>query len=158
MSPPPWTLFCPRSGLTPGAPAPDVAGEQGEVDQRAHVVHRVVVLGDAQRPADHGAVGAGVGVGHLADHSAGTPVTASARSSVQGSTLLAERLEAAGGVLDEAAVLEAGGEDLARHGVGERDVGAHVERQMPPSAHWADDVRRGSTAYIRAPLWSALST
>ena len=26
------------------------------------------------------------------------------------------------------------------------------------SAHWADDVRRGSTAYIRAPLWIPFST
>ncbi len=41
-----------------GAVAPDVPGEQREVDQREDVVGGVVVLGDAQRPADLGAVGA----------------------------------------------------------------------------------------------------
>ena len=50
-----------------GAVAPDVPGEQREVDQREHVVGGVVVLGDAQRPADLGAVGGGVGVRELAD-------------------------------------------------------------------------------------------
>ena len=49
------------------AVAPDVPGQQGEVDQREDVVDRVVVLGDAEGPADHRPVGLGVGVGQLAD-------------------------------------------------------------------------------------------
>ena len=54
-------------GVHAAAVHPDVAGEQREIDQRQHVVHGVVVLGDAQRPTDHGAIGLGVGVRHLAD-------------------------------------------------------------------------------------------
>ena len=50
-----------------GAVAADVAGEQRQVDQREHVVGRVVVLGDAEGPADLRPVGAGVGVRQLAD-------------------------------------------------------------------------------------------
>ena len=68
MSPPPCTLFWPRSGLQPRAVAADVAGQQREVDQREDVVDRVVVLGDAERPADLRAVGARVGVRDVPDH------------------------------------------------------------------------------------------
>ena len=71
MSPPPCTLFWPRSGLQPAAPAADVAGEQRQIDQREHVVDGVVVLGDAERPADHRLVGARVGVRGLANHVGG---------------------------------------------------------------------------------------
>ena len=49
-----------------GAVAPHVTGEQRQVDQRQHVVGRVVVLGDAERPADLRPVGPGVVVGELA--------------------------------------------------------------------------------------------
>ena len=49
------------------AVAPDVAGQQDEVDQGEDVVDRVVVLGDAERPADHRLVGRREGVGELAD-------------------------------------------------------------------------------------------
>ncbi len=131
MSPPPWTLFCPPQRADAGAVAPDVAGEQAEVDERAHVVHCVVVLGDAEGPADHRPVGAGKGVGELADlrrRHAGDLL-----GPLQGPGLdaAAERLEAAGRVLDEAAVLEARGEDLPGHGVGQREVGADLERQVP---------------------------
>ena len=59
----------------PGAVPAHVPGEQRQVDQREHVVGGVVVLGDAQRPADLRAVGARVGVRQLADQlRAGTPV------------------------------------------------------------------------------------
>ena len=67
MSPPPWTLFWPRSGLSPLPVPPDVPGQQRERDQREDVVDRVVVLGDPERPADHRPVGLGVGVRRLAD-------------------------------------------------------------------------------------------
>ncbi len=49
------------------APAPDVPGEQREVDQGTDVVDGVVVLGDAERPAQLGAVGGGVGERRVAD-------------------------------------------------------------------------------------------
>ena len=49
------------------AVAADVAGQQRQVDQAEDVVDRVVVLGDAERPADHRAVGVRVGVRRLAD-------------------------------------------------------------------------------------------
>ena len=56
------------------APVPaDVPAEQPQVDQRQHVVDGVVVLGDAERPADLGAVGPRVGVRELADHLGGDP-------------------------------------------------------------------------------------
>ncbi len=67
MSPPPWTLFWPRSGLSPLPVPTDVAGEQGQVDERDDVVDAVVVLGDAERPAQLGPVGPGVGVGEGGD-------------------------------------------------------------------------------------------
>ena len=44
-----------------------MAGEQREVDEREDVVHRGVVLGDAERPADHCAVRPGVSMGGVAD-------------------------------------------------------------------------------------------
>jgi hypothetical protein len=42
------------------APLAHVPGEQREVDQRQDVVDGVVVLGDAEGPADHRAIGAGI--------------------------------------------------------------------------------------------------
>ena len=53
--------------VEPAAVAADVAGQQREVDQRENVVDRVVVLGDAERPADLRAVGPGVGVRDVLD-------------------------------------------------------------------------------------------
>ena len=67
MSPPPWTLFWPRSGLTPRAVPADVPGQQHQVDQRQDVVDRVVVLGDAEGPADHRPRRGRERVGQLAD-------------------------------------------------------------------------------------------
>ena len=52
MSPPPWTLFWPRSGQTPEPQRPTCPVRSDEVDQREDVVDRVVVLGDAERPAE----------------------------------------------------------------------------------------------------------
>ena len=44
-----------------------MAGQEGERDQGQDVVDGVVVLGDAQGPADHRRRCRGVGVGQLAD-------------------------------------------------------------------------------------------
>ena len=49
------------------AVAPHVAAQQGQRDQAQHVVDARVVLGDAERPRDHRAIGLGVGVSDLAD-------------------------------------------------------------------------------------------
>ena len=43
-----------------------VAGEQREIDQRDNVVNGIVVLGDAERPAELRAFGAGIRVRKLA--------------------------------------------------------------------------------------------
>ena len=67
----------------PAAVTPDVAAEQREVDQRANVVDGVVVLGDAERPAELGARRFRVRVRELANQRrAGTPVVRCAYSSV----------------------------------------------------------------------------
>ena len=47
----PWTLFWPRSGLTPAPGLPDVAGEQRQVDERHHAVGALHVLGEARARA-----------------------------------------------------------------------------------------------------------
>ena len=47
-------------------------------------------------------------------------------------------------------------DDLARHRVGQRDVGADVEAEPDVRPFGADDVRRGSTANSRAPVADAL--
>ena len=49
----------------------DVAGQQDEVDQGEDVVDRVVVLGDAERPADHRLRRRRERVGQLADRVGG---------------------------------------------------------------------------------------
>ena len=140
-----------------GAVATHVAAQQRQVDERQHVVDGVVVLGDAERPAQLGPVRPGVGVGQLPDLLGGD---AGLRlGPVQGPLLHGggELLEAGGGPLDEAAVLQPGGEDLPGHGVGQGDVGAHVEGRWA-SAKRAVDVRRGSTTNSFAPRRMAWRT
>ena len=111
------------------AVAPDVTGQQDERDQRQDVVDRVVVLGDAERPADHRARGRGEGVGELADglgRDAGLALGVLERVRLD---LRLVGLEVDRGALDELAVLEPGGDDLAGHRVGQRDVAADVETE-----------------------------
>ena len=109
------------------AVAPDVAGQQHERDQGEDVVDRVVVLGDAERPADHRPRRGREGVGQLADglgRDAGLALGVLERVRLD---LGLVGLEVVGRALDELAVLEARGDDLARDRVGQRDVGADVE-------------------------------
>ena len=47
----------------PTAGPSDVTGEEGQVDERHDVVDAVVMLGDAERPAQLGAVGPAIGMG-----------------------------------------------------------------------------------------------
>ena len=115
--------------VEPGAEPPDVAAEQGQVDQREDVVDRVVVLRDPERPADHAAVGARERVRRLADHlggNAGQPLALGERERLHRGRVVVVAL---GRVVDEGAVREAGVDDLARHRVRERDVGADVEAE-----------------------------
>ena len=109
------------------APAPDVAGQQRQVDQREDVVDRVVVLGDAERPADLRLAGLRVRVRDVADRRRRHARLALGVLERVLLDALAVRVEAGRRPLDERAVLEPGVEDLARHRVGERDVRADVE-------------------------------
>ena len=60
-------VVLPAQRVEARSPPPDVAAQQGQVDEGEHVVDGVVVLGDAERPAQLGPVGGGVGVGQFAD-------------------------------------------------------------------------------------------
>ena len=111
------------------AVAPHVPRQERQRDEREHVVDGVVVLGDAQRPADHGAVGGGEGVCQLTDG-----IRRHARLALpfgQGPRLDAGSigLEVGGGAFDEGVVGEAGGDNLATNGVGQRDVRTDVKPQ-----------------------------
>ena len=84
-----------------------MAGQQREVDQGQDVVDRVVVLGDAEGPADHRPVGGRVGVGQVADRigrDARLALRVLERIRLDGRPI---RVEALRRMLDEVAVLEA---------------------------------------------------
>jgi hypothetical protein len=53
--------------VDPGAVLPDMPGEQCQIDETQDIVHCVVVLGDAERPTDLRAIGAGIRVGCFPD-------------------------------------------------------------------------------------------
>ena len=129
MSPPPWTLFWPRSGFRPLPYRPTWPVSSGEVDQREDVVDRVVVLGDAERPADHRPVGLRVGVGQLADRGRGHARLALGVLERVRLDLRPVGLEVGRRAVDELGVREAGVDDLAPDRVRERDVRADVEAQ-----------------------------
>ena len=116
-------------GVEPGAVAPDMPAQEGEVDQAEDVVDGVVVLGDAERPADHGAVGTRERVRRLADRlrrNAGQALPHLERVLLDARGVL---VEPGRGVPDEAAVVQARVDDLARHGVGQGDVRPDVEAE-----------------------------
>ena len=113
----------------PAAVRADVPGQQAEVDQREHVVHGVVVLRDAERPADHRAVRLRVRVRDLLDDLGGDArhgLAALERPFHHRRPVL---LEAGGRVLHERVVVQVVHDDLARDGVRERDVGADVDAE-----------------------------
>ena len=114
-------------GVEARTEATDVAAEEGEVDQREDIVDSVVVLGDPERPADHRAIGSCERMCRLADHvggDTGQPLTLRERERLDRRGVRAVALRR---VVDEGAVCEPGVDDLARHRVRERDVGADVE-------------------------------
>jgi hypothetical protein len=106
-----------------------VTGQQGQVDQRQDVVDGVVVLGDAERPAQLRPVGPRVGVRQLADglgRDAGLLLGVIERVLLDAGFVL---LEVQRRALDELLVDQPGGDDLAADRVGQRDVRADVESQ-----------------------------
>ena len=111
------------------AVAADMPGQQRQHDEREHVVDGVVVLGDAERPADHRALGRGERVGELADRARGHAGLALGPFERAGLDRVAVGLEAARGAVDELPVREAGRDDLPPDRVRERDVRAHVETE-----------------------------
>src|ERR1019366_6527086 len=120
-------VVLPAKGIQAAAVAPDLAGEEGQVDEREDVVGRVVMLGDAEGPADHAAVGARVPERDLPDRGGRYPRLAF--GSLHGIGLHGARVlvVARRGASDEFGVGEARVNDLARHRVGERDIAAEVE-------------------------------
>src|SRR5918994_465689 len=108
---------------------PHVAGQQPQVDQREDVVDRVVVLGDAERPTDHRAIGLRVGMSELADRVGRDPGHLLAALERPIHHRVAVRVDALGAALDERGVVEVVHDDLARDRVRERDVRTHVDAQ-----------------------------
>ena len=129
MSPPPWTLFWPRSGLRP-LPHRPTCPHSSERLISARTLSTALwcsVMPRVQHIIARSAVG--VRVGGLADgrgRDAGHALCA-----LQGPRLDRRPvgLEAARGAADELLVGQPGGDDLAAHRVGQRDVGAHVQAQ-----------------------------
>src|SRR5579859_1867756 len=115
--------------VDPAAITAHMAGKQGEIDQRANVIHCVVMLGNSQGPADLGARRFGIGMRGLPDDSG--RYSGFALGTLQSVLLYAllVSLKPAGGVLNEMPVSQAGCDDLARHGIGKRDIGAHIQAQ-----------------------------
>ena len=111
------------------AVAADVAGEQDQVDQGQDVVDRVVVLGDAERPADHRAGRLREGVRQLADGVGGDTGLALGVVERVGLDLRLVGLEVDRRAVDELAVLEPRRDDLAGDRVRERDVAADIEAE-----------------------------
>ena len=150
MSPPPCTLFCPRSGLSP-LPRSDRRGrQQREVDQAQDVVDPVVVLGDAERPAQS----APCPPSHRRGRARGS-------SSARYAGLHLAPLE--GPVLDRRRVLsnpssrarrtscdQPGVDDLPSDRVRGRAMSVPVFMPSQRSAKCAVEVRRGSTTNSRA--------
>ena len=152
MSPPPWTLFWPRSGLRPLPYRPTCPVSSDEVDQGEDVVDRVVVLGDAERPADHRPRRRGEGVGQLADR-----VGRDARLALGVLERVALDLRLVGvevvrRALDELAGSRGPAAMISRPTALASAMSLPTSRPSQTSAHSAELVRRGSTAYSRAPL------
>ena len=149
MSPPPCTLFWPRSGLTPDPYLPDVPGEQRQVDEREHVVDRVVMLGDAQGPADHGTIGTGIGVCRVANDVGRDPGLPLPRLQACSARRRGVFVETGGRPLNERLIREARVDDFPRHRVGQRDVAPDVEAQP-----LVGPLRGGGSPGIHDDIWA----
>jgi hypothetical protein len=124
-----------------------VAGQQGQIDDREHVVHGVVMFGDAEGPADLGAVGTRVGMRHLAQD---LRLDAGQRLTPFECVRLHRRLvdlKPGGRPLDKRRVAQPGGDNLAPDRVGQRDIGPdlkpepHVGPRDGAGPSWIDGVQ-----------------
>ena len=87
------------------------------------------MLGDAERPADLRALSPGISVRRLPDDCgghAGLTLRALKRVHLDAFPV---GLKAAGSVLNEPFIGQSGNDDFTSHGVGQRDIGTHVEAQ-----------------------------
>ena len=115
--------------IQPAAVDAHVPGQQAQVDERHDVVDGVVVLGDPEGPADHGAVGLRVGVRDLADHAGRHAGHGRAALERPVGHALGVGLEVLGGTRDERVVLQVVRDDLAGDRVRQGDVRAHVDTE-----------------------------
>ena len=127
MSPPPCTLFWPRSGLRPEPQRPTWPHSSARLISESTLSTPTwcSVMPSVQQIIARSARAKACAVSRII--SAGTPVMRSPSASVYGSTCAAYSAKPDGRAIDEAVVDEAGVDDLARHRVRERDVGADVE-------------------------------
>ena len=106
-----------------------VPGEQRQVDEGEYVVGCVVMLGDAEGPADLGCLGGRVVMGDIPDDlgwDTGDVLGPIQRPLVDGRRV---GIEAAGGMGDEAVVRQPSVDDFAANGVGQGDVGTDVDAE-----------------------------
>ncbi len=107
----------------------DVAREEGEIDEGHYIIDGVVMLGDAERPADDCALCLSICMSGLADNFRGN--TRFAFCALQGIFFdaLAIGFKSTGGVINKLLVGETRNDDFPPHGVGERDVSANIQTQ-----------------------------
>ena len=127
MSPPPWTLFCPRSGCRPEPHLPTLPVSSARLISAKTLSTALwcSVIPSVQQSCAFSARPYACARSRIA--SAGTPVTRSRLFERPRLDRLSVRLETGRRPLDELHVGETGLDDLARHRVGQRDVGADVE-------------------------------
>ena len=134
------------------APPPDVPAQQREVDQRQDVVDRVVVLGDAQGPADHRLARPSRRRGR----SRGWPRRGRRSRARRARGCTARRPPGRPrsrwwrGAMNSSLARPAA--MISRPIALASAMSVPTSRPSHRSAHSADVVRRGSTAYSRAPL------
>ena len=116
-------------GVHAAAITADVAGEEREIYEGHNIIDSVVMLGDAERPADDGALRFGICVRRPADDFRGN--AGFTFRALQGIVFnaLAIGAESARGVVDKPPAGETGNDDLPTHGIRERDVGTHIQAQ-----------------------------
>ena len=150
MSPPPWTLFWPRSGFTPLPYTPTCPVSRLRLINASTLSTALWCSVMPERPADRRAIGLGVGVRDLPDRPRpARPSRLAPRSSVQSIT---DALYASNPVVapcDERVVLQVVGDDLARDRVRERDVACPrrsraTDRPTPRTPCGADPPRSAS--------------
>ena len=156
MSPPPCTLFWPRSGLHPQPQRPTWPVSSARLIRAQHVVDGVVVLGDAERPADHAPSACAYVVRGLANdvgRNAGGALGELERvrlDAARYSSKLVVRIR------DERSVGQTGVNDLARHRVGQCDVAPDVQPQ--PHVGPLGGGRASRVDHVEpAPFWIPLS-